>query len=356
MPIERRTRLIPHSHLVTYSPNLNYAMKNSFLAALLSLSIIALIGGCSSSNESESSDDGNIVIAAIPKATGGDFWETVEVGARRAAAELDVNLKWEGTVTETDIAEQTKIIENMINLGVDAIALAPLNNQAQRKPVKTAVDNGIPVVVFDSSIDGDSHSSFVATDNRLGGSLGADFIAEQLNSKGRVIVFRYVQGTASTTKRSDGFIETAKAKGLEVVADPYSESGTLEGSKSVIANTFERFIEDGKLAIDGIFAANLTATLGAASALDDLRAGGIKVDLAFVGFDSSKKLVEEVQAGKIDALIVQSPEKMGYLAVKTAHAVANGETVDSLIDTGVQVVTAERLANEPEIRALVGLK
>ena len=278
------------------------------------------------------------------------------MGAQRAADEFDVELKWEGTVTETEIAEQTKIIENMINLGVDAIALAPLNNQAQRKPVQSAVDNGIPVVIFDSAIDGDAHSSFIATDNTLGGALGANYITERLSSKGKIIVFRYVQGTASTTKRSEGFIAQATKDGHEIVADPYSESGTLEGSKSVVANTFERYIRDGKLDIDGIFAANLTATLGVSSAIDDLRDSGIAVDLTFVGFDSSKKLVEEVQSGKIDALIVQSPEKMGYLAVKSALAVSRGEPVAPLIDTGVEVVTAERLKNEPAIRALVGLK
>lgn len=333
-------------------------MKNRSLVSALILSLLACLLGCSSSDDSasDSPKSRKTVIAAIPKSTGGDFWETVEAGARRAAAELDIELKWEGTVTETEIAEQTKIIENMINLGVDAIALAPLNNQAQRKPVQSAVDNGIPVVVFDSSIDGNAHSSFVATDNQLGGSLGAEYISSKVAPKGRVVVFRYVQGTASTAKRSDGFIETAQAAGLEVAADPFSESGTLEGSKSVVANTLERFIENGKLALDGIFAANLTTTLGVSSALDDLRSSGIEVDLVFVGFDSSKKLVQEVQAGKIDALIVQSPEKMGYLAVKTALAVSQGKTVEVHVDTGVQVVTAQRLEKEPEIRALVGLQ
>ena len=333
-------------------------MNKRSLISTLSLSLLAGLIACSSSNDSKTESTGSdrLVIAAIPKATGGDFWETVEQGARRAAAEFDIELKWEGTVTETEIAEQTKIIENMINLGVDAIALAPLNNQAQRKPVQSAVDNGIPVVVFDSSIDGTAHSSFVATDNQLGGSLAAGFLSKQIGSTGKVVVFRYVQGTASTAKRSDGFIETATAAGLNIAADPFSESGTLEGSKSVVANTLERFIENGKLALDGIFAANLTTTLGVSSALDDLRSSGIEVDLTFVGFDSSKKLVEEVQEGKIDALIVQSPEKMGYLAVKTAIEVVQGKTVEAHVDTGVQVVTAKRLKNEAEIRTLVGLK
>jgi len=327
--------------------------KKTTIASLIAA--CGLFFGCSSSNEEGDASSDKIVIAGIPKSTGGDFWETVESGAVEAAKELDIELKWEGTVTETEIAEQTKIIENMINLGVDAIALAPLNNQAQRKPVQIAVDNDIPVVIFDSSIDGNAHSSFVATDNSLGGSLGADYMAEQLNGKGRVMVLRFVQGTASTTKRSEGFIETAKKKGLEIVADPFSESGTLEGSKSVAANTLERFIENGKLELDGIFAANLTSTLGVASALDDLKASGIAADVAFVGFDSSKKLVQELQADKIDALVVQNPKRMGYLAIKTAYAAAKGEKLEPLVDTGVQVVTTERLENEAEIRALVGL-
>ena len=75
------------------------------------------------------------------------------------------------------------------------------------------------------------------------------------------------------------------------------------------------------LDLDGIFAANLYSTIGVESALDDLRKGGVKINVKFVGFDTSKKLVESVQAGKIDALVAQNPEKMGYLAVETLYKV-----------------------------------
>ena len=311
--------------------------------------------GCAPAEDSgsDSTESDRLTIAAIPKATGGDFWETVEVGARRAASELGIELKWEGTLTETEIAEQTKIIENMINLGVDAIALAPLNNQAQRKPVQSAVDNGVPVVIFDSAVDGDAHSSFIATDNVLGGALGARFVAEKRPSAKRVIIFRYVQGTASTTKLTDlsMLLKNWEWKSLPIPI----LSLNARRLKKVVANT-ERFIADGRLDIDAAFAANLTTTLGVSSALDDLKDSGIEVDIVFVGFDSSKKLVEGVQGEKIDALIVQSPEKMGYMAVKTAASVAQGETAPALIDTGVEVVTAERIKNESEIRTLVGLE
>ena len=70
-------------------------------------------------------ESGRLVIAVIPKSTGAEFWESVEEGARAAARELGVAMKWEGPLTEMEIAEQNMIIENMINLDVDGIALAP---------------------------------------------------------------------------------------------------------------------------------------------------------------------------------------------------------------------------------------
>jgi ribose transport system substrate-binding protein len=140
-----------------------------------------------------------------------------------------------------------------------------------------------------------------------------------------------------------------------VVADVYIEDGTVAGAKKTATNVLEGFVENGKLAIDGLFACNLTASLGMAAALDDLRKSGVTSDAVFVGFDSSPRLVEELQNGNIDALIVQSPKKMGRLAIETLVKHLHKQPVEPFIDTGVQIVTADRLKNEPEIRELVGL-
>lgn len=303
-----------------------------------------------------STAEGSLTLAVIPKSTGGEFWETVEQGALDAADEMGVSIKWEGALTETEIAEQNKIIENMINLGVNGLALAPLNPKAMRKSVQSAVAAGIPVVIFDSAVDGDAHTSFVATDNVAGGALGGKYIVDSVQGDTkRVVILRFIQGTASTEARAQGFLDTMHSAGFEVLADAFTEDGTVAGAKKTAANVLEGSVEDGKLAVDGIFACNLTATLGMAAALDDLRKSGVDSDAVFVGFDSSPRLVEELQDGAIDGLVVQNPRKMGYLAVQTLVKHLRGESVEPVIDTGVELVTAERLKNEPEIRELVGL-
>src|SRR5688572_33128920 len=88
---------------------------------------LAVASGCNRGGSSTGSTEGTtpaasgaserLTIAVIPKSTGGEFWETVEQGARDAAKEMDVEIKWEGPLAETELAEQNKIIENMVNLG-----------------------------------------------------------------------------------------------------------------------------------------------------------------------------------------------------------------------------------------------
>ncbi len=327
-------------------------MQKYFGQCAVSLCLLTsiLLSGCGKSADSTKADGAasaakdSLTLAVIPKSTGGEFWETVEVGANDAAKELGVSIKWEGALTETEIAEQKKIIENMINMGVDGIALAPLNPKAMQKDVENAAAAGIPVVIFDSAVDGNAHTSFVATDNPAGGGLGAKYLAENIKGDGKkVVVLRFIQGTASTEDRARGFLDEAKKSGFEVATDAYIEDGTVAGAKKTATNVLEGYVSNGKLAVDGIFACNLTATLGMAAALDDLRKSGVTTDAVFVGFDSSPRLVEELQAGNVDALIVQNPKKMGRLAVETLVKHLRNEPVEPVIDTGVQVVTAERL-------------
>ena len=109
-------------------------MRRSLPVMLSLVFVVGILTGCNRPSQPSGPQGGaavggteRLLIAVIPKSNGGEFWETVETGARQAAADLDVEIKWEGTLTETEIAEQNKIIENMINLGVDGMALAPLN-------------------------------------------------------------------------------------------------------------------------------------------------------------------------------------------------------------------------------------
>ena len=293
---------------------------------------------------------GKPVIAVIPKGTTHEFWKSIHAGAVKAATELDVEILWKGPLKEDDREAQIKVVENMIIRKVSGIVLAPLDDTALRMPVRSAVRSGIPVVIIDSGLKSEEHVSFVATDNKQGGSLGGQHLAKLLKEKGKVVMLRYQEGSASTMNREQGFLDAmAENEGLEVVSSNQYGGATTETAYKASENLLAPYKEDGKLTIDGIFCPNESTTFGMLRALQD---GGFAGTVKFVGFDSSPKLVEALGKGQIHGLVLQDPMRMGYLGVKTMVAYLRGGKVEPRVDTGVGVATPENM-NEEKTKQLL---
>jgi ribose transport system substrate-binding protein len=98
-----------------------------------------------------------------------------------------------------------------------------------------------------------------------------------------------------------------------------------------------------------VFSVNEPSTVGMALAMQET---GLAGKVIHIGFDASAPLVTALKEGRIQALVVQDPYKMGYLGVKMCVAKLRGQTVDKRIDTPVVVVTKDNL-DTPEIQALI---
>src|SRR5262245_19326192 len=123
---------------------------------------------------------GELTIAVIPKATSHVFWQSINAGAEKAAAELGVKVIWRGPAREDDRDSQVSEVEGFVSRGVSGVVLAPLDESALVAPVDSAAKSGIPVVIIDSGLKGQNYVSFVATDNRKGGRLGGERLAQVL--------------------------------------------------------------------------------------------------------------------------------------------------------------------------------
>jgi len=215
--------------------------------------------------------------------------------------------------------------------------LAPLDAKALVRPVEEATRAGIPVVVFDSALDSKAQISFVATDNLKGGKLAGEHMGKLLNGKGKVLMLRYQEGSASTEAREQGFLEALKAgfPGITVISSDQHAGPTRDTAKRVAENLLNRYPD-----LQGIFCVNESSAAGMLLALQDLgRAGKV----AFLGFDAHPVFVEAMEKGEMSGFILQDPFGMGYLAVKTAVQHLQGQKVPPMIDTGVHVVTPENV-------------
>jgi ribose transport system substrate-binding protein len=237
-------------------------------------------------------------------------------------------------------------VENFVASHADAIVLAPLDDTALVPVVTDASREGIPVVIIDSDIKWDGRVSFVATDNHKGGELAAKRLGELLGGKGKVIVLRYQEGSASTAQREAGFLDALKASfpNIEVVSSNQYGGATTETAYKTSENLLVKFKE-----IDGVFCPNESTTFGMLRALQDGKRGG---QVKFVGFDASAKLVEGLQNDQIQGLVLQNPFKIGELGVRAAVDKLDGKKVEPRIDTGAALVTREAM-NTPENKALL---
>jgi ribose transport system substrate-binding protein len=324
-------------------------MKNRKPLLVLFLFLVffgAAMCGSGEKNASESANDGRFEIAVIPKGMTHEFWKSIHAGALQAARDYEVDVLWKGPQKEDDRAQQITVVEDFISRGVDGIVLAPLDDRALMRPVRDASDENIPVVIIDSSLQGEDFVSFVATDNYQGGILAAKEMGKLLRGRGDIFLIRYQEGSASTTKREAGFLDTITDEFPLInflVRDQYAGS-TTETAYQLAENLFSRFPE-----VDGIFCPNESSTFGTLRALQESGKAG---DIVFVGFDSSPKLVEGLKEGHIHGLVLQNPVKMGYLGVQQMVFYLRGQPIEKRIDTGVYMVTRENM-DEPEMRALL---
>jgi ribose transport system substrate-binding protein len=288
-------------------------------------------------------------LAMIPKGTTHEFWKSVHAGAVKAAHELDVDLVWKGPLKEDDLKSQIDLVQSFTAQRVSGIALAPLNDKALVASVNAAAAAGVPVAILDSALSGGNIVSFVATDNRAAGGLAGDRAAELLANGGKVVVLRYQEGSASTHEREEGFLERAKAHaGLSVVSDNQYGGPTTESAFAAAESLLLAQNAAGG-GVNLVFAPNESTTFGMLLALEKSKLAG-KVHL--VGFDISDKLLKAVQAGEIDALVLQNPFKMGELTVHALVDQLRGKTVAKRTDTGAQILDRNNL-QQPEIQALV---
>lgn len=292
-----------------------------------------------------------IRVAVIPKGTSHEFWKSVEKGARRADEELtDLEILWKGPVGEGDASQQIQIVESFIAEGYDGICLAPLDARALETPVKKAIEQKIPVVIFDSALASASVAitSYVATNNYHGGEMAGEYLAKLVGGKGNIILMPYAIGSESTEQREKGFLDAIK-KFTDIKILSSDKHGGPDEAKAIEVG--ENLISTFGDKIDAVFCSNESSTSGMLTVLRrDQR--GLAKKIKLVGFDGSANIVKGMEDGIIKGVLLQDPVTMGYESVKAIYAKIKNNNPKARIETGETLATPENM-KEPRVHSLL---
>ena len=248
------------------------------------------------------------------------FFVSLRKGAEDEAKKEGVTLI---TVdAQNDPAKQQASVEDLIQKKVSVILINPTDSSAVANVVKEATDKGIKVISLDRSVNGAEVSSHIASDNKAGGKMAADFLVDKLGGKGNVVELQGIPGSSAANERGAGFDTEVDAKGgVKVVTRQPADFDRAKG-----LSVMENVIQSNK-DIQGVFAQNDEMALGAVKAL---QAAGLK-NVAVVGFDATDDAIAAVKGGTMSATVQQQPELIGQYGVQTAKKLIDGQAVDKFI-------------------------
>ena len=257
------------------------------------------------------------VIAMMPKAKGDPYFVSCRVGAEAAAAELGVDLIWDGP-TGLDAARQNELVESWITRGVDVIAVAVENRASISTALRKAQGRGIRVLTWDADAEPDARSFFVnqATAEGIGHGL-TDEAARLLGGKGE---FAIITGALSAANQNE-WISFIK----ERLADRYPnlKLATIRPSDDdrdkafAETQTILRAFPNVKL----VMAISAPAVPGAGEAVRQARRPDVKV----IGLSLPNMNKPYVHEGVVQTVMLWNTADLGYLTVYAGALMAQNK-------------------------------
>ncbi|NNV07602.1 sugar ABC transporter substrate-binding protein [Geobacillus sp. MMMUD3] len=274
--------------------------------------------------------------------SGMDYWKRCLKGFEDAAEALNVSVEYRGA-TQYDVNEQVTVLEQVIARKPAGIAVSAINPTALTKTINKAVEEGIPVVLFDSNASGSKAFSFLGTNNYNAGVTAAHEMAKLLGNKGKVgIITSPYQ--LNHQERTRGFVETIYQKypQMQVVAVKNGR-GDAMASKQAAIEILKDYPD-----VQGIFATEANGGVGMAEAVAMLD----KKDVKLISFDTEKQTLDLVKEGAIAATLAQGTWNMGYWSLQflfqlhhrlTSSSRSGDLPLPTYVDTGITVVTKENV-------------
>jgi ribose transport system substrate-binding protein len=274
------------------------------------------------------------------------YWSNVELGVKAAGKALGLA---EDQVIffvppKEDVNAQLQTMETYIAQGATGIAIAPSDPNALEPVMKKAADAGIIVTTLDTPpVEGSVSKVYIGTDNFSAGKMAGEAMKTLLPDGGLVGIGRGSDTALNALQRTDGFLEAIKGTKitpLEPLNDKEDSATALQLANSAIS------AHPDLAGAFGVYAYNGPAWAGAIKEAN--KVGVIKL----VSFDATTDIINGIKECVIQGTIAQREYDMGYKSVELIYkiamegeekAIADMSVKDGVIDTGVDVITAQTL-------------
>ena len=244
-----------------------------------------------------------------------DFWTIARKGTEKAAAEIP-NIKVEFKLNpDNTAAEQQRLVDDLLAVGIDGIAISPVDPKNQTQLLNKAAKQAM-VVTQDSDAEGSERACYVGTDNIAAGRQAGKLIKEALPQGGKILLFVGTLDTANARERKQGIEEEIKDTKITII-DTLTDNADRAKARANVSDAL--VAHPDVAALVGLWSYNGPAILGAVKAANKI--GKIKI----VAFDEEDETLAGIKAGEIFATVVQQPFEFGFKSIELMAKVLRGD-------------------------------
>ncbi|WP_448639592.1 substrate-binding domain-containing protein [Geodermatophilus sp. URMC 63] len=303
-------------------------------AATVALAACSSKGGAQNEGGGGAAEGESFTVAMVTHEAPGDtFWDKIRNGAEAAAANHNITLNYSNN---QDAGEQSTLIQNAIDSGVDGLATTLPTPDAIGPNVQKAVDAGIPVVAFNAGINDYRNygvSMYFGSDEDLAGQTVGTKITQE--TPGHTVCVIQEQGQVQLEARCAGVAATNPD--TEVL---YVNGRDLPAVQQTIGAKLQQ-----DASVTNVVALGADIALAAQQAKAD---AGSQANIET--FDLNADVAEQIQSGGIAFSVDQQPYVQGYMAVTALWLnLTNGNDIGG----GGPVLTGPSVVDESNIGPIV---
>lgn len=306
-------------------------MRLLLAASLLSAALIP--GGA----WAEKKDSYRFVI--IPKVVH-PWFDKVNKGAQEAARMIEEQTGSKVEIVysapqKADVVEQNQILESSISTRPDGIVIDLLDEKANKAVIQDALDQGIPVTIFDSVAPEGMNLTSIGNDFCEQAKIASHKLAELLGGTGEVAIMMGVPTAPNHMIRAECHQQAFKEyPAIKIVATGIDNDDIETAQKQAAA------IMQANPNLKGWVASDASGPIGIGQAIKE---AGKQGQVLMVGLDDLPEMLELVKDGTAESSSSTKPNMQGYWAVLTMWQTAIGAPTPKYIDTGIAVITKDNI-------------
>ncbi|WP_396933360.1 substrate-binding domain-containing protein [Mycolicibacterium sp.] len=271
---------------------------------------------CGAGDPNANSDTSRIGVTVYDMSS---FITAGKEGMEAYAKDNNIELVWNSA--NLDVSTQANQVDSLINQGVDAIIVVPVQADSLGPQVASAKSKNIPLLAVNAELESTELAGNVQPDDVAAGAQEMQMMADKLGGKGNIVILQGPLGGSGEINRGKGIDQVlAKYPGIKVLA-----KDTANWKRDEAVNKMKNWISSFGNQIDGVVSQNDDMGLGALQALKEAGRAGVPI----VGIDGIEDGLNAVKSGEFIGTSLQNGTVELSAGLAVANALVKGEQVDT---------------------------